>query len=707
MTSTLLQVEGLWCGGCARALEKKLGSISGVHRSQVHLESASAELEYDPAMVSLESLLGAARKLGYDMRELDWTGREGGETLKNQQNELSVRLAVGTLLSMWVMLCTVPTYSFSRHVRLFPELEPAAAHLMGLAALLFSALVIAYSGAPFHRMAWRWVQARMVGTDMLVSLGAICSWLLSAYLWWHGHLELYCDGACLLVLLLLTARLVEHSSRRKSRESLAALLQQAPERYQDLEGTWRPVSEALPGETIFRLTSGHSVPLDGLVVGGTGWMDSSVFDGESLPRPMGPGDPIQAGGRVTQGELTVRCLRGLGERRLDRLAQRMRRAQARQGTLGGLAEHAAGGVSAALLLLAGLAAIHCWSEPFRALETAVSLLVVGCPCALTLAVPLVNRTVTDRAAAEGIAFKSGKAIEQLSRLRRFVFDKTGTLSLGRPDLVKISVHQSEWTESEALRLAASLSVGNPHPLSESLRAHCRPEEIPIDHSLMVIPGRGVKTQDSLLGSAELLREAGLNPPDSSGTSCELAHQGRHLATFEFEDPLNPAALAAVRILLGSGGQVAVASGDRPGALESLRNTGIDWLALEGGLTPEDKAGRVDSSTIFVGDGINDCLALTGAGLGVAVGRSSLVALEAADLHLHDVSLLPRAVEWSRAAVKAMQRALIGSMVYNILLLPGAAAGWVTPGWAAVAMGLSSLSVVRIATSVKLRASDTD
>ena len=351
--------------------------------------------------------------------------------------------------------------------------------------------------------------------------------------------------------------------------------------------------------------------------------------------------------------------------------------------------------------MAGLAALRGWSEPFQALETAVSLLVVGCPCALTLAVPLVNRTVSNRAAAEGIAFKSGKAIEQLSRLRRFVFDKTGTLSLGRPQLVKVRVHRSDWTESAALRLAAKLSVGNPHPLSEALRKHYRPDEIPAEPQLTVIPGRGVKTQDSLLGSAALLKEVGLNPTDSNGTSCELAHKGRHIATFEFEDPLNPSALAAVRGLLDTGASVAVASGDRPAALQPLRDASLNWSLLEGGLSPEDKVSRVDSSTVFVGDGINDCLALTGAGVGVAVGRSSMVALEAADLHLHDTALLPRAVEWSRAAVKAMRRALAGSLVYNALLLPGAAVGWVTPGWAAVAMGLSSLIVVWIATNVKL------
>ena len=700
MKTTLLQVDGLWCGGCARALEKKLSTILGVESITVNLESSSAQLKFEPALTVLDNILEQARSLGYEMKVTDWTGRVGEEHLERTILDLSLRLAVGVFLSMWVMLCTVPTYSLAQSLQLFPHLEADAVRGMGFAALALSSVVVLYCGAPFHRMSWRWLRVKMTGTDQLVSLGALLSWVFSAVLWWRGETELYCDGACLLVVLLLVARLLEHNARLRSRRALSHLLRQAPEVYVDLKGQAQPLSTAKVGRTRFLVETGGRVPLDGVVEEGGGWCDARLLSGESMPGRVCKGDPIYAGTRITAGTVQVICTETPGLRRLDRLALAMRAARAQQGSLAGFSERAARGVGALLIFSAGLVLLTGIGDPWGAVQRALALLVVGCPCALTLAVPLVVRTVTQRAAASGVSFAGGEALERLSELDTFVFDKTGTLSLGEPGVTEVKVHTPEVSASDCLSLAASLSHGNPHPLSQAFR-HAAPASsaiVPLSEVVKVLPGEGLATEKLLLGSSDLLRRRGVRLPTGLTGTCHLARDGALIASFHISDPLDSSALQVVALLQQSGCDVSVASGDRVEALQPLLVSGIRWRRVEGELSPEDKVDRVSEQTVFVGDGINDALALTRAGVGVAVGPSTPTAIEAADLHLSSTALLTLAREWSKLARRRMKLALLMSAAYNVVLIPGAVIGWVTPGWAALAMGLSSISVVAVAST---------
>ena len=688
----------MWCGGCARALEKSVGGLAGVSRVRAHLESASLSVDYDEAVVDAGLLVQRSASLGYRLSPVDWTGRREGDPLDREVRDLQFRLAFSAFWAMWLMLATIPTYSWGGQA-LF-DLSGQELKVMGWAALGLSLPILLYGAAPFHRMAWRWIRVGLLGTDLLVSVGAGLSWILSLWALLQGRVELYCDALGALVIVLLWARLLQLGARQRSRQSLDRLLAEAPRSFRESKGASpRAVSEARVG-TLFWLQAPLAVPLDGVVLEGEGFLEEALLTGEPLPRAVYPGDRVMAGTRLVEGGLRVSCSAVLGDRRLDELARGMRSAQARRGQLSGLSERAAVGVSWSLLL-AGLATLLLGlAEPWTALERALAVLVVGCPCALTLAVPLVSHVVEGRAREEGIVFRDMRNLEALALARRFVFDKTGTLSCGRPSLCGVRMRSFEWSEARARAVAASAVHGSSHPLASALREG--QNAAAGEGEMESFAGLGVRRRGVLVGSARFLTLQGVDCSAAEVSSCELAVDGRWVASFFFSDRLDRGALATVEGLFRGGYAVAVRSGDRPEALEALRQVKVEWKELSGGLSPEEKAlGLDDEGTVFVGDGINDTLALSSAGVGVAVGSASATTVEAAGLQIRSVADLPRAMLWSRLAVRRMRLTLAASVAYNFALVPAAVLGWVSPTQAALAMALSSLTVVALAVGTSL------
>lgn len=688
----------MWCGGCARALEKSVGGLAGVARVRAHLESASLSVDYDEAVVDAGLLVQRSASLGYRLSSVDWTGRQGADPLDREVRDLQFRLAFSAFWAMWLMLATIPTYSWGG--RAFFELSGRELKVMGWAALALSLPILLYGAAPFHRMAWRWVRVGLLGTDLLVSVGAGLSWLLSLWALLQGRVELYCDALGALVIVLLWARLLQLGARQRSRQSLDRLLAEAPRTFREsADGLPRPVSEASVGVE-FWLQAPLAVPLDGVVVEGEGFVEEALLTGEPLPRAVYSGDRVMAGARLVEGGLRVSCTALLGERRLDELARGMRSAQARRGQLSGLSERAAVTVSWGLVFSGVATMLLGLAEPWVALERALAVLVVGCPCALTLAVPLVSHVVEGKAREEGIVFRDMRNLEALALARRFVFDKTGTLSCGRPSLCGVRLRRPDWSGERARAVAASAVHGSSHPLASALREG---QNAAVGCGEMeTFAGLGVRRGDVLVGSARFLHLQGVYCSASEVSSCELAVGGRWVASFFFADTLDEAALATVEDLFRSGYAVAVRSGDRPEALEVLRKVEVEWQELSGGLSPEEKAlGLDDGCTVFVGDGINDTLALSSAGVGVAVGSASATTVEAAGLQVREAADLPRALLWSRLAVRRMRLCLGASVVYNFALIPAASLGWVSPTQAALAMALSSLTVVALAVGTSL------
>lgn len=684
----------MWCGGCARAVEKALLQRDGVLRASAHLESATLSVEIDEAVLGPDEVSRLCSNLGYRLSRVNWTGQRGEDVLGKEYRSLLYRLASSLFFAMWLMLVTIPTYRFGKFV-LFPDLGREAELTMGGLALILSLPILIYGALPFHRMAWRWLKVGMLGTDLLVSLGALFSWVLSAWALWQGRVELYCDALAGLVILLLWARILQIEARQRSHRSLDSLLAQAPDLYRPSELAAPKKAELAVTGDIFWLKGPCSVPLDGIILKGTASVDESLLTGESVPRTLFPGDRLLAGTQLLEGCLTASCLAPLGSRRIDDLARGMRSAQAKKGSLTGMSEKAAVWVTRLLIgaaLLTGLAHV---SSPNVALERALALLVVGCPCALTLAVPLATHVIETRAREDGIAFLDGRSLEELADIRRIVFDKTGTLSLGQPLWTSTLLRAPGWTQEQARLLAASAQYGNSHPFSVALREglQLKTPEVPS----ISLPGLGVKTGGVLVGSARLLEQEGVRCQVSPCSSCELAVDGVWVATFLFADRLNEEALEAVSLVAAQGYEVSVRSGDRPQTLRALAGRNIPWRELSGGLSPEEKTlGLDDGRTAFVGDGINDSLALSTAKVGIAVGAASATTVESAGLQLRSVADLPRAIAWSQKAKQRMTQCLVASVVYNLTLLPLASFGWVSPSLAALAMGLSSVTVVMLA-----------
>lgn len=686
MSELVLEVEGMWCGGCARALQRKLGKIKGVWAAKVHLESSSLQLEWDPAQVGLDKIKLCAEDLGYRLQSLDWSGR-GGSHLPAELSSLQQKLAVSVFFAMWSMLFGAPLY-------LFDDLPPQSVQALGWAALALSAPVLFYGGSRFLVMAWRWLKVGVAGSDLLVSAGALGAWALTLVHLVRGQGEVYTDGTTMLVIFLLIGRILEMQARYQGEKSWKSLLARAPEWATRLDGERVKVSELRTGDLI-HLAEGETVCVDGLVVNGSASLDSSLLTGESYPQSCQPGDLVWTGVTLLEGSFLLEVRATVGHRRLDRLAQGMRSALAQRGALSGLAERAAQWFS----LVLAAAALICLASGYP--ERAITLAVVACPCALSLAVPLVVAITLSRAAAGGIHFRDGQSLERLAEVDTFLFDKTGTLTQGHPRLTGLVLHQPGLSEEQARQWAAEAVFGSSHPLSRALRQGLSVEQ---SGETTHFPGlgvcwRGENGQTRWLGSGDFLRGEGIpvEPAQQSGTRCYLAQDRSLLATFLFQDPTLAHTSPTLQGLHERGYRLGLLSGDHPSAVaEFIKEVPALWQLALGSLSPEEKAeyvGLFGSKVAVVGDGLNDTLALSTATVGVVVGNSAGVAFEAAGLVLRDVSQLDLALNWARSAQRKMKQSLLWAVLYNLALLPLAFTGQVGPGLAALAMGLSSVCVV--------------
>ncbi len=679
--------------------------LPGIGAASVHYPSATLLVEGEPEALDEPRLAAAVRRLGYRLGPPEAVA-DAEARLDAESRYLTLRLLTAVAFGMWAMIASLLIYAGAMPS---PRLDLVMAWVSGAFALP----VVSYVALPFYRAGWRTLRAWRPGMDALVSLGALTAVGVSLWLLALGSPEVYFDTAVMLVSLLLVGRLVETLCRHRGLRALKALHEPPAEVQRWEQGGWRtcPLEAVAVGDRV-RVEGGEALPLDGTLCDDEALLDLSPLTGESAPRRCLPGDPVAAGCRNRGAALILEVTAAAGECRLDRLREQMWWQQARKGELQRLADRFAGWLSPVAVVLALLTLAATWLVGMPAEEAwvrALSVLVVACPCAVGLAIPLASLAGSGQGLERGVIVRDPSVFEALAGIRSAAFDKTGTLTRGEPEVHAVQ-SVTGFGEADTLALVASAAQGSDHPLARAVLRYARnagqhkaPEVI--DSEEFGGRGRRVRLADGrrlLLGSRAWLGEQGIDvdgQEDSAESEVLLACDGSWIGHFRLSEAALPGTAAILARLRRQGLVLALISGDRARAVRRLGEAvGLRPAECYAGRSPEAKAqllAAMPQPSLYVGDGLNDMLGLATASVGVAPLGASSTVQEGASVALMrpGVSGVENALDLARRTRRVMRQNLLLSGIYNLLALGLAVAMPIPPLVAVLAMAASSFSVV--------------
>ena len=698
-------VEGIRCAACVWLIERRIQAVPGVTEASLNVSASRLQVSWDPAACTVSAILRALHAVGYTGYPYD--PRRHGEQLARERRTLFRQLFVAGLSMMQVMMYAVPVYLADDGT-----MDADMAALMGWASMLLTLPAVLYSARPFFAGAWRDLRRGLPGMDVPVALGIGAAFAGSTAALLQGGTGLYFDSVTMFVFLLLASRYLELGARRRAAAALEALQEGLPASAQRLprwpfERTPELVlaSALRPGDLVL-VAPGQAAPADGAIVEGETEVDLALLTGESRAKHMGPGDVLPGGAVNVAQPVVLRVQAAAGDSTLALLVRLAGKAGQGKPAIALWADRVAAWSVAALLVLTALVFAG-WQlvDPARAWPAAIAVLVVTCPCALSLATPTALAAATGSLLRRGVLAVSPHTLETFERATHVVFDKTGTLTLGRPRLVATRLFDAP-DERWALRVAAGLEAGNAHPLAAALRAAAAPAACA--DGVSSVPGQGVEgSVDGVryrLGNADFVAAvAGPAPLQEAAEEASivwLGSAGRWLARFDIADALRPEAPAVVRALEAAGKTVILLSGDSPQTVAAFAaKAGIAQAA--GGQLPADKLDFVrrlqetGAVVAMVGDGINDAAVLRGADVSFAMGSGAALAQLHADGVLLGDSLSPLldAAVTARRSLRVIRQNLAWASVYNLLAIPAAAAGLLNPWLSSVGMAASSAIVV--------------
>jgi len=705
LASVELYLEGVHCAACVWLVERVPVVIDGVAECRLDIGRSLAVVRWDPDAVPLSSIARFLDRIGYPPHP--FRGVDVRDLERREDRSLLIRIAVAGAIAGNVMLLAFALYGGHFH-----GISDEFRTLFRWLSLALATPSVLWCAAPFHRGAWGSLRTRRLHMDVPISIGVLVAFTWGIVTTVRGSGEIYFDSVTVLIFLLLAGRFVQRRQQRSAARATEMMFSLTPTRARRLEdGTVREVAvSALKVGDLVEVRAGDSIPADGVVRSGTAELDLSLLTGESRPVTVSPGEPVHAGTVNLSSPLHVEVRTTGEDTRVGRLMRMVEEAAHRRAPVVLLADRiSAWFVVAVLVLATGTAAVWAWLDPAHAVDHAVALLIVSCPCALGLATPLAVSAAIGRAARAEILVKGGDALEVLARPGRMILDKTGTLTEGRMTLER-------WIGDDAVQpLVAAIESRSSHPtaraLVESLGAAPGLEVSDVRQ----VPGRGVVGRcdghDIVVGSAVFVADhaevsgeltAAAHAAASDGLSPVLvAVDGHTVAVAGMGDPLRPETPATIAALARDGWRLEVLSGDHPDVVRAVTaRAGVDPAAAHGAVPPEDKADRVaaaalDGTVVMVGDGVNDAAALAAATVGVAVHGGAEAALAAADVFLARPGIdgLADLVEGARRTLAVIRRNLVFSLTYNVVAVSLAITGHMHPLLAAVLMPLSSITVV--------------
>ncbi len=711
-----LILEGITCAACVWLNEQHLQHQPGVTAVQVNYATRRARVRWDTSKTKLSEILATIGEIGYRAHPYDPTKNE--QLAQRERRGALWRLLVAGFGMMQVMM-----YAFPAYIAREGEMTTDISVLMRWASLLLTLPVVLYSAAPFFRRAWRDLRMRRLGMDVPVSLGIGSAFLASLWATLDGSGEVYYDSVTMFVFLLLCGRYLEMIARQRAvrgSEEIGRVVPAFAERLISWPGDIAervPVAALMAGD-VLRIRPGEAVPVDGEVIDGRSEADESWITGESRPVGKQIGSKVAAGSLNGSGPILVRAEQVGEGTRIASIRRLMERASAERPRVVERADRIAGRFVTVLLVLAMATACYWWvADPSRAVWVFASVLVVSCPCALSLATPVALTVATDSFARLGLLVTRGHAIETLASADLFAFDKTGTLTEGRMQLATTET-VAGFSHADALRLAAALECASEHAIGRAIIvAACGLPVLSVE-GLIAVAGQGLEARVGgkrvRIGRqsfvSELTRSA--SPFAAGSSECTevlLGGEGGWCARFLLSDRIRDDAAAVVDALKARGAVVAILSGD---AVETVATVAAR-LGIEdarGGLLPEDKHAVVQRwqscghAVAMIGDGVNDAPVLAQAHVSIALAGGTELARNQADIVLLGDQLQPLADghRLARRSLSIIRQNLAWSFAYNILAIPAAMGGYVTPWMAGIGMSASSLLVVLNALRLRSR-----
>ena len=711
-------IDGMTCASCVGRVERALAAVPGVVSATVNLATEGATVALQPGG-NIAALLAAVERAGYAAQEID--ADSGATALPRPGHDAGWRVALAGLLSVPLIL---------------PMLGGLlGAHWMLPAAwqFLLATPVQLWLGARFYRAGWAALRAGSGNMDLLVALGTSAAYGLSLYLWSQGVAHLYFESAAVVITLVLLGKWLEARAKRRTLQALQALRALRPDtatvRRDGVERSVALNDVKVGDEVVVR--PGERVPVDGLLIEGASHFDESLLTGESLPVAKDASDARAGGARVTggaingEGLVVIRTTAIGAETTLSRIVRLVESAQAKKAPIQKTVDRVSAifvpvVVAIAVLTLLGWGLFN--GDWPAAVVHAVSVLVIACPCALGLATPATLMVGTGLAAQHGILVRDVQALEAMRGVGVVAFDKTGTLTEGRPKLVAIECVEGGDRDA-LLQEAAAVQAGSEHALARAVTQAAARLPVPTATDMQAVAGRGAQARLGALalhlGSGRWMAELGVAiPPALAARAATLQAQGNSVSwlaargsdaaprlrgLLAFGDAPKAHSAAAIAALHAMGVKTVLVSGDNRGAAEAVARTlGITDVRAE--VLPADKARVVaalheglapGAKVAMVGDGINDAPALAAADVGLAMATGTDVAMETAGLTLMrgDPMLVAQALSLSRAVTAKIRQNLFWAFVYNVVGIPLAALGALSPVLAGAAMALSSVSVI--------------
>jgi Cu+-exporting ATPase len=737
-----LPITGMTCAACASRVERALKNAPGVSSAGVNFATSRATIEFDPAATSIQPLVETVRSAGYDAISPPpgGTGHTGSavwpleDPLEHhhaqEYKDLRRRFIVAAVLSLPVLILAMAHGALS-----FPGIN--------YVQLVLTTPVILYSGLQIYTRAWKAFLHRAADMNTLIALGTGAAFIYSIvatiaprlfaraaeHATTHAAVPVYFEAAAVIIALILLGRLLESRAKGRTGQAIRRLMGlQARTARVIREGAELdiPAENVIPGDTVI-VRPGEKIPVDGTVLDGASTIDESMLTGESMPVSKKPGDEVFGATINKTGAFRFTATKVGRDTALQQIVRLVEEAQGSKAPIARLAD-VISGIFTPVVLCIAIATFAAWyilapidSRLPQALMAAVAVLIIACPCALGLATPTAIMVGTGKGAERGILIKGGEALETAHRLTTIVLDKTGTITRGQPALTDI-IPAPGFAEADLLRLVASAEKSSEHPIAAAIVAAATDRGIPLATPTRfdAVTGRGVEAtvdgRQLLLGNASLLQSRGVTVSADEQVAALAAQgktpvlaaiDGRFAGILAVADPIKPESPAAIAALRRLGLEVVMITGDNRRTAEAVaKQTGIDRVLAE--ILPEGKAAEVQrlqaagERVAMVGDGINDAPALAQADIGIAIGTGTDVAIEASDITLirGDLNGVVSAIALSRATIRTIRQNLFWAFIYNVIGIPVAALGILSPIIASAAMSLSSVSVV--ANSLRLR-----
>ncbi|MFT9179523.1 MAG: heavy metal translocating P-type ATPase [Zymomonas mobilis] len=714
-----LFIKGMECAACSSRIEKRLNRLPDVEAS-VNFATEKAQVTFDPSVTQISDIIKIIEKIGYGAIESEKIDSEKQRLLEQKLRKQTLYYFLLALFCSLPFLLQMVMMFFPNHSMAKTESEMPRLIQWGLATI-----VEFIAGASFFKAAWKSLRSGSANMDVLVVLGTGMAYLYSSIVTFGGfrHLHIYFEASAMIITLVLLGRLLEDMAKNRAGSAMHSLLSlQPPIGHIEEDGHISDVVVSqIQAGNILVIRSGERVPVDGQIVAGESSFDEAMLTGEAMPVVKQAGDTVFAASINKGGAVRIKAIAVGAHTALAGIIRMVEEAQGSKAPIQKLADKIAGIFVPVVIVIAFLTLAVSWlltgSFP-SALVSAVSTLVIACPCSLGLAVPTAIMVGTGAGAKKGILIRNVDALERAKNINYLVVDKTGTITEGKPEVATVAC-SAGIKEEDLLTVATSLASQSSHPLSQAIASFGRDKDITIflpDH-ILEKAGLGVTGTDKnhhkiRMGSLRFLEESGIKIQDSALSQLHqdeqkkessfvyIARDNQYLGSIALADPVRPTSKKAVERLYDLGIEVAMLTGDNDITAQKIaENVGIRHY--KAGLLPEDKANEIQSLKKqghyvgMVGDGINDAPALAVADVSFAIGAGSDIAIESADIilmksNLEEVAL---AISLSRATMQKMKQNLFFAFIYNVLGIPLAAFGFLNPVIAGAAMAMSSVSVV--------------